>query len=108
MFLALNSAAVYLYSGRALPMDCHVSKFNHLSFIIPIAVKFNNDCDDIMEYVKEGLMTSFAGFLVSYRINFKMLEAHFHGRLLKLIAAIALIFVLPQVTWIMIYSAIYH
>ncbi|XP_074602540.1 GEL complex subunit OPTI [Brevipalpus obovatus] len=52
MFLALNSAAVYLYS-----------------------VKFNNDCDDIMEYVKEGLMTSFAGFLV---------------------------------TWIMIYSAIYH
>uniref|UniRef100_T1KTP6 Rab5-interacting protein n=1 Tax=Tetranychus urticae TaxID=32264 RepID=T1KTP6_TETUR len=42
-FVALNSIAVYLYS-----------------------VRFNNDTEDIMEFVKEGFMTSFAGFLVIF------------------------------------------
>ncbi|XP_015790505.1 uncharacterized protein C20orf24 homolog [Tetranychus urticae] len=46
-FVALNSIAVYLYS-----------------------VRFNNDTEDIMEFVKEGFMTSFAGFLVTWTMMY--------------------------------------
>ncbi|RWS09382.1 hypothetical protein B4U79_14977, partial [Dinothrombium tinctorium] len=41
LYMALNSAAVYLYSLR-----------------------FNSDNENMMEYVKEGFMTSFAAFMV--------------------------------------------
>lgn len=60
----MNSLAVFLYSCELVHFLQRNSSHNFVSFVAKF--KSNVDNDDIMDYVKEGFMTCFAGFMVMW------------------------------------------
>ncbi len=68
-FVAANSAAVYIYSRELLI----ISKMCLLTTQLFTPVNFNEEQEDAITGVKEGFMTAFASFLVTWIIIYTTL-----------------------------------
>lgn len=68
-FVAANSAAVYIYSRELLI----ISKMCLLTTQPFTSVNFNEEQEDAITGVKEGFMTAFASFLVTWIIIYTTL-----------------------------------
>lgn len=72
-FVAANSAAVYVYSCNFFKTSNKKPLTILITIILLITVNFNEEQEDAITGVKEGFMTAFASFLVTWIIIYTSL-----------------------------------